>query len=306
MSKMTRQLVTHTFRGKRFEDHGLDLDVLPELYAYKELLVSAAKELWRRHHPDRQRLPKHFEDSLCLKFFRLEQGSVAVPIFREVEVADQTEMFQFEQPDELDEAVMLVTQGVEAANSEQPLPDALPKNILPLFETYGKTLHEDEFIELQPHNKAVKAAYSPKSRERLLKFCAEGYRDQIDFVGEVRVVDVAGKVELKLDDGTKVSAKFSPKQEALVIEGLQGHANRRLRVKGTAEFTPDGRVKTIIEISDLTIQPLGDLPFDEAARPVWQSIVDLGASLPAEAWAKVPVDGAQNFDHYLYGHAKKS
>jgi len=34
MTKMKRQLVTHTFKGKRFEDHGLDLDVLPELYAY--------------------------------------------------------------------------------------------------------------------------------------------------------------------------------------------------------------------------------------------------------------------------------
>ena len=103
MSRAKRQLVTHTFKGKRFEDHGLDLDVLPELYAYKELLVSAAKELWRRHHPDRLRLPKHFEDSLCLKFYRLDEGSVAVPIFREVEVANQAEMFEFEQPDELDE-----------------------------------------------------------------------------------------------------------------------------------------------------------------------------------------------------------
>src|ERR1035438_2277452 len=83
--KVQRQLVTHTFKGKRFEDHGLDLDVLPDLYAYKELLVATAKELWRRHHPARQRLPKNFEDSLCLKFFKLMEGSVAVPIFREVE-----------------------------------------------------------------------------------------------------------------------------------------------------------------------------------------------------------------------------
>src|SRR6266496_3779100 len=188
MAKIQRQLVTHTFKGKRFEDHGLDLDVLPELYAYKELLVAAAKELWHRHNPDRQRLPKNFEDSLCLKFYDLKRGSVAVPIFREVEVANQAELFQFEQPDELDEAVLLVTEGVEAANSGQPLPEALPKNIIPLFENYGKTLRPDEFIELQPQNKQIKASYSAESRDRLLKFCAEGYTDVIDFVGEVRAV----------------------------------------------------------------------------------------------------------------------
>ena len=29
--EVRRPLVTHTFKGKRFEDHGLDLDVLPDL-----------------------------------------------------------------------------------------------------------------------------------------------------------------------------------------------------------------------------------------------------------------------------------
>jgi hypothetical protein len=87
--KVRRQLVTHTFKGKRFEDHGLDLDVLPDLYAYKELLAGTAKELWKRHHPDRHRLPKNFEDSLCLKFFDILEGSVAVPIFREIETVGQ-------------------------------------------------------------------------------------------------------------------------------------------------------------------------------------------------------------------------
>ena len=66
MSKVQRQLVLHTFKGKRFDDHGLDLDVLPDLFAFKQLLVETAKALWRRAHPDRERLPKNFEDRLKL------------------------------------------------------------------------------------------------------------------------------------------------------------------------------------------------------------------------------------------------
>jgi hypothetical protein len=189
--KVQRQLVTHTFKGKRFDDHGLDLDVLPDLYAFKELLVATAKELWRRHHPDRQRLPKHFEDSLCLKFFKLMEGSVAVPIFREMETADQPELWRAEQPDELDEAVTLVTDAVNAADADQPLPESLPKNVIPLFDGYGKTLREDESFELQPHGSQKKAAYTSRSRGRLLDFCTTGYTDRVDLTGERQSGDPA-------------------------------------------------------------------------------------------------------------------
>jgi hypothetical protein len=305
MSRAKRQLVTHTFKGKRFEDHGLDLDVLPELYAYKELLVSAAKELWRRHHPDRQRLPKHFEDSLCLKFYELKESSVAVPIFREVEIVSQAELFEFEKPDELDEAVGLIGDAVDASNSGQPLPEPLPKIVIPLFENYGRTLREDESFELQQFKNPKKSTYSPKSREQLLKFCAEGYSDRIDFAGEVRAVDLAGKFDLRLPDGTKVPAKFSPEQEGLVTEALREHSSRRLRVKGTAEYHPDGKIKGVTTVSELAIQPAGDPAFDETARPIWEVITEIGATVSSDEWAKVPVDAAQNLDHYLYGHAKR-
>jgi hypothetical protein len=306
MSKYQRQLVTHTFKGKRYEGHGLDLDVLPDLYAFKELLVATAKELWKRHHPDRQRLPKNFEDSLCLKFFKLQEGSVAVPIFREVETADQTEFWQADQPDELDEAVGLVTDAVCAAEADQPLPDALPKNVIPFFEGYGKTLREDESFELQPQGSQKKAAYTRESRGRLLNFCAAGYQDRVVLSGEVRAVDLAGRFELKLDDGTKVPARFSSEQESLVTEALREHTSRRLRVQGTADFSPDGQLKTVVTVSDLSIQPVGEVPFDASARPIWELIEEIGAAVPAGEWNSVPTDGARNFDHYLYGHAKQS
>jgi hypothetical protein len=304
MAKVQRQLVTHTFKGKRFGDHGLDLDVLPDLYAYKELLVATAKELWKRHHPDRQRLPKNFEDSLCLKFFDLQEGSVAVPIFRELETANQPEFWQADQKDELDEAVALVTDAVYAAGADQPLPDALPKNLIPLFDGYGKTLREDESFELQPHGSQKKAAYTRESRSRLLNFCAAGYQDRVDFSGEVRAVDLVGRFELKLDDGTKVPARFSLEQEALVTEALRDHESRRLRVKGMAEFHPDGELKSIVTVAELTIHPAGEVPFEPDARPIWEIVAEIGAAVPEEEWAKVPTDLAKNLDHYLYGAPK--
>ena len=303
--KVQRQLVTHTFKGKRFEDHGLDLDVLPDLYAYKELLVATAKELWKRHHPDRQRLPKNFEDSLCLKFNQIQEGNTALPIYREVETDGQGRFSRADEPDELDEAVQLVAQAVLAANADQALPDQLPKNIIPLFESYGCTLREDESFEQQPANGQTNANYTRKSRERLLQFCTAGYTDRIDCVGEVRAVDLAGKFDLRLDDGTKLPAKFSPEQEGLVTEALREHASRRLRVKGTADYHPDGRIKGVTRVTQLSIQAAGEPPYDGSAKPIWEVIAEIGATVPEEEWAKVPADLASNLDHYLYGTPKQ-
>ena len=74
MNDNTRDLTTLTFVGPRFDDHGLDLDVLPELIAYKNLLIETAKALWRAQNPDRERLPKGFESSLSIKFYQLTEG----------------------------------------------------------------------------------------------------------------------------------------------------------------------------------------------------------------------------------------
>src|SRR5712692_597257 len=107
MSKALRNLVTHTFNGTRFQDHGIDLDVLPDLLAFRTLLVETAKELWRRHHPGRLRLPKNFEDSLQLKFFEVQPGSAAIPLMREIPT-DAQQLLAGTLNDELDEAVHLV------------------------------------------------------------------------------------------------------------------------------------------------------------------------------------------------------
>jgi D-lyxose ketol-isomerase len=109
-----------------------------------------------------------------------------------------------------------------------------------------------------------------------------------------------------LDDGVKVPARFSAEQEDLVTEALREHASRRLHVKGTAEFHPDGRIKAITAIADLEIRPVGEIAFDPSAKPIWEVIEEIGAAVPAGEWASVPADGAQNLDHYLYGHAKKT
>lgn len=305
MAKRQYELVTHIFEGGRFDDYGLDVDVLPELITYKKILVETAKELWRRKHPDRQRLPKNFEDSLSLKFYKILPGSAAVPLMREIEVQEGALPFE-PSPDELDEAVALVVDSIDALSADRPIPQTFPKNVIPLFAEYGQTLHDDERIILKPAKENVKVCYSSRERTLFSGLIKAGYEDKIDLIGEIRAADLDGSnFTLRLGDGSKILGKFLPEHENIIIEGLREHTSRRLHIKGIAEFLPEGNFKRIVTITHLSIQPIGEVPYDETTRPIWEIIEEIGESVPGEEWAKVPNDLSKNLDHYLYGKPKE-
>ena len=58
--------------------------------------------------------------------------------------------------------------------------------------------------------------------------------------------------------------------------------------------------------------PAGSAPMASAAagaaatqKPIWEIAADLRTSVPEEEWAKLPVDGAEQHDHYIYGTPKR-
>ena len=40
-------------------------------------------------------------------------------------------------------------------------------------------------------------------------------------------------------------------------------------------------------------------------KPIWEEFEEITASIPHEEWAKLPVDGAEQHDHYIYGTPKR-
>lgn len=305
MAKKRRDVVTHTFKGSRFDDHGLDLDVLPDLLAYKTLLVETAKELWRRKHPDRQRLPKGFEDSLALKFYELQAGSTAVPLVREIEYQDG--QLEFEPPqDELDEAVVMIADTIDAVSDGSSLPDALPKSVIPLFSSYGKTLRDDESFELELPNRTKRVRYTVRIRDEVARRAQDAYEDLVELTGEVRAADLDGcNFVLRLGDGTKVPGKFTPDQEAMIVEALREHAEQRLKLTGQGEFDPvTSALKRVLSVTQLSVQALGGLTFDAAATPIWEVVAEISATVSDDEWTSEPTDVSKRTDHYLYGSAE--
>lgn len=300
MNDRTRDLTTLRFEGSRFDDHGLDLDVLPELMAYKMLLVETAKSLWRAQHPDRERLPKNFEANLSIKFYGLTTGSTGVPLKRVIP-EDRGNFSLLE--DELDRAADLIESTIERAASGMALPDDLPKNVVPLFGEFGRTLRPQETIGIRSVRRNAEVRYTTEVKSLLGRIAEGDYEDAVDIVGEVRAADIDGATfALREDDGNKVRGYFAPEQEMLFTEALRDHAERRLRVIGVGEFSGvTGRLKIIRTVSDLRPSAATGPGFDASAEPIWKTLADIAAAVPQTEWDKVPRDGARNLRRQLYG-----
>ncbi|MGK2912933.1 MAG: hypothetical protein ACSLE5_00490 [Porticoccaceae bacterium] len=295
---ITTDLATLRFEGKRFEGHALDVECTQELIAYRNLIVECAKELWRRKHPDRVRIPKGFEEDFRLQFNRVEDGSAVVPLQR-VRANDQSELLD----DEFDEAADLIDAAIAAANNDELLPEALPSNVIPLFGNFGKSLQADEVLFTRSRHGSTEAAYTAKARKRLTEWVGPTYEDLVDVVGEVRMANVGpGTFSLQLDDTeTLVSGRFSPEQESAVLDALRNHRSLRLRVQGIAEFaTSDRQIKKFSRVDEVAPAALAEPGFDETAIPIWEQLAAIGESAPEGTWDGVPNDLSTRIDEIVY------
>lgn len=65
-----------------------------------------------------------------------------------------------------------------------------------------------------------------------------------------------------------------------------------------------GEAEVLVTVDASVDTPLDEREFDPNAKPFWQVVLEIGASIPKEEWEKVPTDLSINLDHYLYGAPK--
>ena len=68
-------------------------------------------------------------------------------------------------------------------------------------------------------------------------------------------------------------------------------------------FPPEKQQK-VLDYAE-SLEANGEKP-DLQHQTTWEMIQDLAKNVPDDAWDELPTDGAENMDHYLYGHPKKS
>ncbi len=299
-------LATLTFDGPHYADHGLDLDDLQELAAYRKIVVETAIELWRRHNPGRDRLPKGFEEGIVLKFYQLTAGSATVPIERVVDESGQDVPFRIE--DEVEEAAEIIDHALAAASEDSAPPVRLPASVVPMIQKWGETLRPGSSMLLQSCRSPLSVRHDGTTRSRMAAWCEKIYEDTVKLEGEVRLADIDGRrFAIRLDDGRRLEGRFSPEHESQVVEALVGHRSLRLLIEGRAEFSrADGSPRRIISTTSLVVREI-DAPDagPSGEKPLWEQIVEIGGKVSEDEWVRVPPDLSINVDHYLYGAPRK-
>jgi hypothetical protein len=67
---------------------------------------------------------------------------------------------------------------------------------------------------------------------------------------------------------------------------------------------PDDKQREVLALMDEMLKQENQ-PQPRETRPIWEIIVELSSQIPLEEWAKLPADGAERHDHYLYGSPKR-
>ena len=303
MSGKWKEVVRLTFKGERFRGHALDLQALTELSQFQKMVAETAKTLWRAVNPKRERLPSHFEERVRLCLRRIEDGSATAPLEVFIEEQDQTSLWD-QEPVEVNEAVKLAHDVFEAIGSDAPLPERLPRTLLPEYAKWGQSLGENDVVEMQVSER--KPAYlTLKHRQKLEKFVEAPHENRVEIKGEVFEADVKkGRFQLWSSEETAVTVAFTPEQEDHVTTALKEHKTARMSVKGSGEYSPEGKLLRVLQVDELRLATT-ERQYDKSARPIEDLLEELAGEIPQEEWDRLPSDLNDNLDHHLYGVPKE-
>ena len=81
-------------------------------------------------------------------------------------------------------------------------------------------------------------------------------------------------------------------------------ANLEQAILEKIQALPDKKQEEVLALVDRMLKER-EPHTRENARPIWEIIEELSAQVPMEEWEKLPSDGAEQHDHYLYGTSKK-
>ena len=69
-------------------------------------------------------------------------------------------------------------------------------------------------------------------------------------------------------------------------------------------LTPEKQQRVLSMVEEMLSEKAATQGRD-AVRPLWEIVEEISSQVPLEEWEKLPADGAEQHDHYLYGSPKK-
>lgn len=265
------------FSGGRFDSHTIPLEVLPDLAAYRKLVVEVAKMIFRKRMGTRVRVPKGFEDSFQIGLSRIEGGMSAVaymPRLRPVAAPPPQQPLNFaanqaafgppQYPD-FDDARDYIDDLIDSVGSTGSVPQEFPVELAGFFNSFGQSLHEDEFIELG-FGGAKPVRYDTFIRKKIVLSRETTYENAVDaqFVLNGGVV-AQGAIHVL--DGNGGGFDFQPSTEFEFTKAYN-RAAENVRLVGTGLYDKNERLRRLLAVNVIYSEGGATQPFESRLEEI--------------------------------------
>jgi hypothetical protein len=136
--------------GERFDPEGMPASAMPEVAVLTEVLFQLAREEWLAAHPGRVQVPDGFADLFDVRLVAIEDGS-ASPVLvlkrRPDRAGDDDADAIYEAMSRAPKALSDLLVGVR---DDHALPSSFQRKYVPKLAKIGKTLADDEILEVGP------------------------------------------------------------------------------------------------------------------------------------------------------------
>lgn len=239
------------FAGGRFDSHTIPFEVLPDLAAYRNLIVEVAKQLYFDRNGDRQRVPKGFAESFQLGLAKVEGGNSATVFAKRIEpekgLGEQNDL-GFPRHSEFDEARDFVDRVIATVVQTGQVPSDFPSILAGRFNLFGQSLLPGEFVELS-HNGAAPIRYDTATRRKIVLSGESTYENAVDnfFVlngglADANVVHVLDKNNVRHNFHASSPEVF---KKALV------RCRHEVRLVGVGMFDRYERLTRLVEVREV-------------------------------------------------------
>ncbi|WP_156457628.1 hypothetical protein [Altererythrobacter sp. Root672] len=269
MEDDARVFSLHYF-GKRFSNNRIPVEALPDLPAFRDLLLSFAKDEWRARHPDRQKLPRNFDKELVLSLFAIEDGS-AIPKLEWKRSDPQALLFEI--ADEFDDIVEAAYANVvvlfDGGETETP---HLNSEKLRALNRFGAALKEGEKIELAARDESGKVVWlDMHRRKQLIMGGRETYQTRIEGTGELvgndSPSDPNGQCSIRVQ--TEQYGTISiPVDRLQLYEEFAEALNSEVQFELLVELDQNDKLRSVVDVFDVATisDPNGTVVADAKSR----------------------------------------
>ena len=255
----------HTYElryvGDRFAKKRLPLDVLPDLSAFRDLVVAVAKSLWLSDHPERQRLPRGFDKSMKFDLIDFTDGSAKPKIqWNYVSAEEISEDLAAEISGLIDRSMSNITHLFDAAGHDR-LPNTLPAQQIMALNKFGSNLMAQEKVEFTgSRGTDGEVVYLDTSRRRDIITKVRGvYEQRYTGAGSLLTTSIDGGGHIIVDTAEYAKIQI-PVPFAIVQSHYGANLGSEVQFDLRVELDKNDTFKKVLEVLDVSIVNASDAP----------------------------------------------